>query len=136
MVILSILLKRWTPLRHHSQLWSLLGMVIGSTLLWPGILWNVAFQLSYVLSAVILLLSKWQKSVLPKANASLWIPIGVSVISLPLICQYFFYWNVLSIMLTALFSLLFEGVLFPLLTIYLIAVLVGWGNLGAIICFL
>ena len=73
---------------------------------------------------------------LPKANASLWIPIGVSVIALPLICQYFFYWNVLSIMLTALFSLLFEGVLFPLLTIYLNAVLVGWGNLGAIICFL
>ena len=136
MVILSILLKRWTPLRHHSQLWSLLGMVIGSILLWPGILWNVAFQLSYALSAVILLLSKWQKNVLPKVNASLWIPIGVSVMALPLVCQYFFYWNALSILLTALFSLLFEGVLFPLLTIYLLAVLSGWGNLVDIICFL
>ena len=136
MVILSTFLKRWTPLRRHYQLWSLLGMVIGSILLWPGILWNVAFQLSYVLSAVILLLSKWQKSVLPKANASLWIPIGVSVIALPLVCQYFFYWNVLSIVLTALFSLLFEGVLFPLLTIYLIAVLSGWGDFVAISCFL
>ena len=136
MVILSTVLKRWTPLRRHYQLWSLLGMVIGSILLWPGILWNVAFQLSYVLSAVILLLSKWQKSVLPKANASLWIPIGVSVIALPLVCQYFFYWNVLSIVLTALFSLLFEGVLFPLLTIYLIAVLSGWGDFVAISCFL
>ena len=111
-------------------------MVIGSILIWPGILWNVAFQLSYGLSAVILLLSKWQKSVLPKVNASLWIPIGVSVIALPLVCQYFFYWNAFSIILTALFSLLFEGVLFPLLTIYLIAVLSGWGNLVDIICFL
>lgn len=136
MVIFSILLKRWTPLRHHSQLWSLLGMLVVSLLIWPGILWNVAFQLSYALSAVILLLSKWQKSVLPKANSSLWIPIGVSVIALPLICQYFFYWNAFSIVLTALFSLLFEGVLFPLLTIYLLAVLSGWGNLVDIICFL
>ena len=136
MVILSILLKRWTPFRHHSQLWSLLGMLVVSLLIWPGILWNVAFQLSYALSGVILLLSKWQKSVLPKVNASLWIPIGVSVVALPLVCQYFFYWNALSILLTALFSLLFEGVLFPLLSIYLIAVLLGWGNLVAIICFL
>ncbi len=136
MVILSILLKRWTPLRHHSQLWSLLGMLVVSLLIWPGILWNVAFQLSYALSAVILLLSKWQKNVLPKVNASLWIPIGVSVMALPLVCQYFFYWNASSIVLTALFSLLFEGVLFPLLTIYLLAVLSGWGNLVDIICFL
>lgn len=136
MVILSILLKRWTPLRHHSQLWSLLGMLVVSLLIWPGILWNVAFQLSYALSAVILLLSKWQKNVLPKVNASLWIPIGVSVMALPLVCQYFFYWNAFSIVLTALFSLLFEGVLFPLLTIYLLAVLSGWGNLVDIICFL
>lgn len=136
MVSLSILLKRWTPLRHHSQLWSFLGMLVVSLVIWPGILWNVAFQLSYVLSAIILLLSKWQKSVLPKFNASLWIPIGVSVVALPLVCQYFFYWNAFSIILTALFSLLFEGVLFPLLTIYLIAVLSGWGNLVDIICFL
>lgn len=136
MVVLSILLRRWTPLRHHSQLWSLLGMLVVSLLIWPGILWNVAFQLSYALSAVILLLSKWQKNVLPKVNASLWIPIGVSVMALPLVCQYFFYWNAFSIVLTALFSLLFEGVLFPLLTIYLLAVLSGWGNLVDIICFL
>lgn len=136
MVILSVLLRRWTPLRHHSQLWSLLGMLVVSVLIWPGILWNVAFQLSYALSGVILLLSKWQKSVLPKVNASLWIPIGVSVMALPLVCQYFFYWNAFSIVLTALFSLLFEGVLFPLLTIYLLAVLSGWGNLVDIICFL
>ena len=136
MVILSILLRRWTPLRHHSQLWSLLGMLVVSLLIWPGILWNVAFQLSYALSGVILLLSKWQKNVLTKVNASLWIPIGVSVMALPLVCQYFFYWNAFSIILTALFSLLFEGVLFPLLTLYLIAVLLGWGNLVAIICFL
>ena len=111
-------------------------MLVVSVLIWPGILWNVAFQLSYALSGVILLLSKWQKNVLPKVNASLWIPIGISVMALPLICQYFFYWNAFSIVLTALFSLLFEGVLFPLLTFYLIAVLLGWGNLVDIICFL
>ena len=82
-------------------------MAIASILVWPGILLNVAFQLSYGLTAIIIFLSKWQRAVLPRIRANLWVPIGMSLIALPLLCQYFFYWNALSILLTALFSMLF-----------------------------
>ena len=104
----------------------LLWMTIASILVWPGILLNVAFQLSYGLTAIIIFLSKWQRAVLPRIRANLWVPIGMSLIALPLLCQYFFYWNMLSILLTALFSMLFEMLLFPLLTTYLFAVLFGF----------
>ena len=104
----------------------LLWMAILSILVWPGILLNVAFQLSYGLTAIIIFLSKWQRAVLPRIRANLWVPIGMSLIALPLLCQYFFYWNALSILLTALFSMLFEMLLFPLLTTYLFAVLFGF----------
>ena len=104
----------------------LLWMAIVSILVWPGVLLNVAFQLSYGLTAIIIFLSKWQRAVLPRIRANVWVPIGMSLIALPLLCQYFFYWNALSILLTALFSLLFEMLLFPLLTVYLFAVLFGF----------
>lgn len=107
----------------------LLWMAIASILVWPGILLNVAFQLSYGLTVIIIFLSKWQRAVLPRIRANLWVPIGMSLIALPLLCQYFFYWNALSILLTALFSVLFEMLLFPLLTAYLVAVLLGLGSL-------
>ena len=107
----------------------LLWMAIASILLWPGILLNVAFQLSYGLTAIIIFLSKWQRAVLPRIRANLWLPIGMSLIALPLLCQYFFYWNALSILLTALFSMLFEMLLFPLLTTYLVAVLLSFAPL-------
>ena len=104
----------------------LLWMAIVSILVWPGVLLNVAFQLSYGLTAIIIFLSKWQRAVLPRIRANVCVPIGMSLIALPLLCQYFFYWNALSILLTALFSMLFEMLLFPLLTAYLFAVLFGF----------
>ena len=126
MVLLGVLSKPFIKKRGSTQMDCLLWMAIASILDWPGILLNVAFQLSYGLTAIIIFLSKWQRAVLPRIRANLWVPIGMSLIALPLLCQYFFYWNALSILLTALFSVLFEMLLFPLLTAYLFAVLFGF----------
>ncbi len=126
MVVFGVLSKPFIKKRGSMQMDCLLWMAIASILVWPGILLNVAFQLSYGLTAIIIFLSKWQRAVLPRIRANVWVPIGMSLIALPLLCQYFFYWNALSILLTALFSLLFEMLLFPLLTTYLFAVLFGF----------
>ena len=125
-VLLGVLSKPFIKKRGSTQMDCLLWMAILSILVWPGILLNVAFQLSYGLTAIIIFLSKWQRAVLPRIRANVWVPIGMSLIALPLLCQYFFYWNMLSILLTALFSMLFEMLLFPLLTTYLFAVLFGF----------
>ena len=129
MVLLGVLSKPFIKKRGSMQMDCLLWMAIASILLWPGILLNVAFQLSYGLTAIIIFLSRWQRAVLPRIRANVWVPIGMSLIALPLLCQYFFYWNALSILLTALFSMLFELLLFPLLTAYLFAVLSGFVSL-------
>ena len=126
MVVFSAVSKPFIKRRGSIQMDCLLWMTIASILVWPGILLNVAFQLSYGLTAIIIFLSKWQRAVLPRIRTNLWVPIGMSLIALPLLCQYFFYWNMLSILLTALFSMLFEMMLFPLLTAYLFAVLFGF----------
>ena len=125
MVVFAAVSKPFTKKRGSTQMDCLLGMAIVAILAWPGILLNVAFQLSYGLTAIIIFLSKWQRAVLPRIRANVWVPIGMSLIALPLLCQYFFYWNALSILLTAIFSVLFEMLLFPLLTAYLVAVLFG-----------
>ena len=126
MVVFANVSKPFIKKRGSTQMDCLLWMAIASILVWPGILLNVAFQLSYGLTAIIIFLSKWQRAVLPRIRANIWVPIGMSLIALPLVCQYFFYWNILSIFLTALFSMLFEMLLFPLLTTYLFAVLFGF----------
>ena len=129
MVVFAAVSKPFTKKRGSTQMDCLLGMAIVAILAWPGILLNVAFQLSYGLTAIIIFLSKWQRAVLPRIRANVWVPIGMSLIALPLLCQYFFYWNALSILLTAIFSVLFEMLLFPLLTAYLFAVLLSFAPL-------
>ena len=128
-VVFAAVSKPFIKKRGSTQMDCLLWMAIASILVWPGILLNVAFQLSYGLTAIIIFLSKWQRAVFPRIRANLWVPIGMSLIVLPLLCQYFFYWNALSILLTALFSMLFEMLLFPLLTAYLFAVLISFNPL-------
>ena len=129
MVLLGVLSKPFIRKRGSTQMDCLLWMEIASILVWPGILLNVAFQLSYGLTTIIIFLSRWQRAVLPRIRANVWVPIGMSLVALPLLCQYFFYWNILSILLTALFSILFEMLLFPLLTAYLFAVLLSFAPL-------
>lgn len=126
MVVIAAGSKPFIKKRGSTQMDCLLWVAIASILVWPGILLNVAFQLSYGLTAIILFLSKWQRAILPRIRANVWVPIGMSLIALPLLCQYFFYWNALSILLTALFSMMFEMLLFPLLTAYLFAGLCGF----------
>ena len=128
-VLFGVLSKPFIKKRGSTQMDCLLWMAILSILVWPGILLNVAFQLSYGLTAIIIFLSRWQCAVLPRIRANLWVPIGMSLVALPLLCQYFFYWNALSILLTTLFSVLFEMLLFPLLTAYLFAVLLSFAPL-------
>ena len=112
MVVLAALSKPFIRKRGSIQMDCLLWMAIASILVWPGILLNVAFQLSYGLTAIIIFLSKWQRAVFPRIRANLWVPIGMSLIVLPLLCQY-----------------LFEMLLFPLLTAYLFAVLISFNPL-------
>ena len=129
MVVFAAVSKPFIKKRGSTQMDCLLWMAIASILVWPVILLNVAFQLSYGLTAIIIFLSKWQRAILPRIRANVWVPIGMSLIALPLLCQYFFYWNALSILLTALFSMMFEMLLFPLLTAYLVSVLLRLGSL-------
>ena len=58
-VLLGVLSKPFIKKRGSTQMDCLLWMAILSILVWPGILLNVAFQLSYGLTAIIIFLSRW-----------------------------------------------------------------------------
>ena len=92
-----------------------------------SIIENVAFQLSYGLTAILLLTSyfaehnfqgKWKKTI--------WIAFLTPIIALPLICHYFFTWNLLSVLLAGLVVLLFESILIPGILLYALAVVIEW----------
>ena len=92
-----------------------------------SIIENVAFQLSYGLTAILLLTSyfaehnfqgKWKKTI--------WIAFLTPIIALPLICHYFFTWNLLSVLLAGLVVLLFESILIPGILLYALAVVIKW----------
>lgn len=92
-----------------------------------SIIENVAFQLSYGLTAILLLTSyfvehnlegKWKKTIC--------IAFLTPIIALPLICHYFFTWNMLSILLAGLVVLLFESILIPGILLYFLAVILNW----------
>ena len=92
-----------------------------------SIIENVAFQLSYGLTAILLLTSyfaehnfqgKWKKMI--------WIAFLTPIIALPLICHYFFTWNLLSVLLAALVVVLFESILIPGILLYALAVVIEW----------
>ena len=52
----------------------------------------------------------------------IWIAFFTPIIALPLICHYFFTWNMLSILLAGLVILLFESILIPGILFYALAV--------------
>ena len=92
-----------------------------------SIIENVGFQLSYGLTAILLLTSyfaehnfqgKWKKTI--------WIAFLTPIIALPLICHYFFTWNLLSVLLAGLVVLLFESILIPGILLYALAVVIKW----------
>ena len=92
-----------------------------------SIIENVAFQLSYGLTAILLLTSYFaQHNLQGKWKKMIWIAFLTPIIALPLICHYFFTWNLLSVFLAGLVVLLFESILIPGILLYALAVVIGW----------
>ncbi|WP_314680378.1 ComEC/Rec2 family competence protein [uncultured Granulicatella sp.] len=93
-----------------------------------SIIENVAFQLSYGLTAILLLTSYFaQHNLQGKWKKTIWIAFLTPIIALPLICHYFFTWNLLSVLLAGLVVLLFESILIPGILLYALAVVIEWG---------
>ena len=92
-----------------------------------SIIENVAFQLSYGLTAILLLTSYFAEHNLQgKSKKMIWIAFLTPIIALPLICHYFFTWNLLSVLLASLVVLLFESILIPGILLYALAVVIEW----------
>lgn len=92
-----------------------------------SIIENVAFQLSYGLTAILLLTSYFAEHNLQgKWKKMIWIAFLTPIIALPLICHYFFTWNMLSVLLAGLVLLLFESILIPGILLYALAVVIKW----------
>ena len=92
-----------------------------------SIIENVAFQLSYGLTAILLLTSYFAEHNLQgKSKKMIWIAFLTPIIALPLICHYFFTWNLLSVLLAGLVVLLFESILIPGILLYALAVVLEW----------
>ena len=92
-----------------------------------SIIENVAFQLSYGLTAILLLTSYFAEHNLQgKWKKMIWIAFLTPIIALPLICHYFFTWNLLSVLLAGLVVLLFESILIPGILLYALAVVIEW----------
>ncbi|WP_455223712.1 ComEC/Rec2 family competence protein [Granulicatella sp.] len=92
-----------------------------------SIIENVAFQLSYGLTAILLLTSYFSEHNLQgKWKKMIWIAFLTPIIALPLICHYFFTWNLLSVLLAGLVVLLFESILIPGILLYALAVVLEW----------
>ena len=92
-----------------------------------SIIENVAFQLSYGLTAILLLTSYFaEHNIQEKWKKTIWIAFLTPMIALPLICHYFFTWNLLSVLLAGLVVLLFESILIPGILLYALAVVLDW----------
>ena len=102
-------------------------LCLGSVLYRPSIIENVAFQLSYGLTAILLLTSYFaEKNIVGKWEKTICIAFLTPTIALPLICHYFFTWNILSILLAGVVVLLFESILIPGILLYALAVVLDW----------
>lgn len=92
-----------------------------------SIIENVAFQLSYGLTAILLLTSYFvEHNLQGKWKKTICIAFLTPIIALPLICHYFFTWNILSVLLAGLVVLLFESILIPGILFYSLAVVFDW----------
>ena len=105
-----------------------LGIIFLMSLFYrTSIIENVAFQLSYGLTAILLLTSYFAEHNLQgKWKKIICIAFLTPIIALPLISHYFFTWNMLSILLAGLVVLLFESILIPGILLYALAVVLDW----------
>ena len=105
-----------------------LGIIFLQSLFYrTSIIENVAFQLSYGLTAILLLTSYFvEHNLQGKWKKIICIAFLTPIIALPLICHYFFTWNLLSVLLAGLVVLLFESILIPGILLYALAVVIEW----------
>ena len=105
-----------------------LGIIFLLSLVYrTSIIENVAFQLSYGLTAILLLMSYFvEHNLQGKWKKIICIAFLTPIIALPLICHYFFTWNMLSILLSGLVVILFESILIPGILLYALAVVLNW----------
>ena len=105
-----------------------LGILFLVSLLYrTSIIENIVFQLSYGLTAILLLTSYFaEHNLQEKWKKTIWIAFLTPIIALPLICHYFFTWNLLSVLLASLVVLLFESILIPGILLYALAVVIEW----------
>lgn len=105
-----------------------LGIIFLLSLVYrTSIIENVAFQLSYGLTAILLLTSYFvEHNLKEKWKKTICITFLTPIIALPLICHYFFTWNMVSILLAGLVVLLFESILIPGILLYALAVVLDW----------
>lgn len=109
-----------------SQVDSLCLVFIASVLWRPTIVLSVAFQLSYGLTAIVLLVDRWCHqmawSVWPQRLA---VPILVPLVALPVICRYFFVWNLWSVLVAYGLVFVFEWGILPGVMLYGVSLFVG-----------
>ena len=105
-----------------------LGIIFLMSLFYrTSIIENVAFQLSYGLTAILLLTSYFvEHNLQGKWKKIICIVFLTPIIALPLICHYFFTWNLLSVLLAGLVVLLFQSILIPGILLYALAVVLNW----------
>lgn len=115
--------------KYISQMDSLAIVWLGAIIYQPTLSLGIAFQLSYGLTFIVLLVNRFVKNQWTvEWKRQLLTPIVVVWVALPLICQYFYTWNAWSILLTALIVGVFERFLLPALLLYVSCV---WLQLSA-----
>ena len=127
-ILMYILAQRSKKFHWKLTTEDCLGIIFLLSLFYrTSIIENVAFQLSYGLTAILLLTSYFvEHNLQEKWKKTIWIAFLTPMIALPLICHYFFTWNLLSVLLAGLVVLLFESILIPGILLYALAVVIDW----------
>lgn len=120
---LSLLLNRASPSIDN---WSI--ALILTILIDPVSIYAVGFQLSYLLSGALILLSnsKWNMS-LPNWKSTLIMSLSINLISIPILSYHFFEFPWVSLLINVLFVPFFTWVLFPAIIIVFV---LSWGLSG------
>lgn len=100
----------------------------------PTLVLHVTFQLSYLLTFIVLLVNRWCKHCCQiRWKQQCLSVLLVIAVAFPLICHYFFTWNLLSILLTGMLVFLFEHGLLHILLVYVISVVANFSELMQIL---
>lgn len=115
---LFLLLNKPSPSIDNWSIALILTILIN-----PASIYSVGFQLSYLLSGVLILSSnsKWNKS-LPHWKSFLVMSLSVHLISIPILSYHFFEFPWVSLLMNALFVPFFTWFLFPaIITVFILS---------------